>query len=149
MERASSLLAPLIRRLGLEDGVRLARIKNDWNSIFDKPLSLHMSPSRISEGELLLYVDSPVWIQQLGYYKKDLLRKLGAYGVRNVRFMLGRVSQKKQPIAPAEKPAGISPEDESFMNAVISEVCDEDLREAVRGALEKSLKASARPGKSV
>ncbi|MDP3260906.1 MAG: DUF721 domain-containing protein, partial [Thermodesulfovibrionales bacterium] len=69
MKRADSLLAPLIKNLKLEDAVKLGRIKTGWADIFEKPVSLHMFPAMLKEGELLINVDSPMWMQQLSFYK--------------------------------------------------------------------------------
>ncbi len=140
MEKAGSLLGPVVKRLGIESGVRLLRIKNDWHTLFDKPLSLHMSPSRLSKGELLLNVDSPLWVQQLNFYKKEITAKLRGHGVREIRFKIGRVS----PLKPRKETAGqlseLSSEDVRFIEELVDTIEDTGLREAVRGAAEKSLK---------
>ncbi len=52
----------------------------------------HMSPSLLARGELLLTVDSPVWLQELNFFRGDILRKLSSYGVSAIRFRIGRVS---------------------------------------------------------
>ena len=94
MKRINSLCIPLIRNLGIEEGVRFAEIRKDWFSLFSKPLVSHMSPCALSNGELLLNVDSPGWLQELHYYKNDILKKMSSYGVKTVRFRMGRVSMK-------------------------------------------------------
>ncbi len=145
MERTDSLLASIVKRLGLEDGVRLARIKNNWRLIFDKPLSLHMSPSSLSEGKLLLNVDSPIWIQQLSYLKREITEKLTAYGVRDIQFRLGRISQTKRRSAPVRKHAEITSEDELFIVELTSRFSNEELKEAVKVAVERHLRLSKYP----
>lgn len=141
MKRTSSLLEPVIARLGIAEGVRLIRIKTDWDKIFDKPLSLHMWPSKYSEGTLLLNVDSPVWSHQLSYHKNTILKKLGNYGVRDIRFRVGKISRKEQPVPDVRDIPELSGEDASFISGLVSEIGDAELREAIRGAAEKSLKA--------
>jgi len=140
MEKAGSLLGPVVKRLGIESGVRLSRIKNDWHTLFDKPLSLHMSPARLTEGELLLNVDSPMWVQQLTFYKKEITAKLSGYGVREIRFRIGKVS----PLMPREendrKLSELSSEDARFIERLVDPIDDAELRDAVRGAAEKSLR---------
>ena len=140
MEKAGPLLGPVLRRLGIEAGVRLARIRNDWHKIFDKTLSAHMSPSQFSEGELLLNVDSPIWIQQLSFYKKDLTAKLGAYGVREVRFRIGRVGRTQQVKEAAPAAAELTAEEKEFIDGLLEKIGDAELRSAVRAAAEKSLR---------
>jgi hypothetical protein len=146
LEKADSLLGPLIKRLGIAEGVRLARLRNDWGRIFKEPLLSHMSPSKLSEGELLLNVDSPIWMQQLNFYKKDLLAKLVPYGVREIRFRIGRIREKIQHFSAVEELEEISSEDDSFVTRLVSGLEDEGLKESVRKAAEKSLRA-AKPRK--
>jgi hypothetical protein len=140
MEKAGSLLGPLVKRLGIESGVRLSRIKNDWHTIFSKPLSLHMSPAKLSEGELLLNVDSPIWIQQLNYYKREITTKLGAYGVREIRFRIGKVAIVTPCKEDGQKLSELSTEDAGFIDRLAEKISDTELRNAVRGAAEKSLR---------
>jgi len=141
MEKAGSLLGPVVKRLGIESGVRLSRIKNDWHTLFDKPLSLHMSPSRLTEGELLLNVDSPMWVQQLTFYKKEITAKLSGHGVRAIRFKIGKVS----PLEPCEEKgrelSELSAEDGRFIEGLVDAIGDDELRNVVRSAVEKSLRA--------
>ncbi len=140
VEKADSLFEPLVKRLGIESGVRLARIKKDWNILFDKPLSLHMSPSRLADGELLVNVDSPVWVQQLNFYKSQITAKLNAYGVRGIRFRIGKVSTSRSNEEKGPKVAALSSEDARFIERLVDNVSDTELRNAVRGAAEKSLR---------
>ncbi len=142
MERTSSLLEPVFVKLGIAEGVRLIRIKTDWDKIFDKPLSLHMWPSKYSEGSLLLNVDSPVWVHQLTYHKSAILKKLGVYGVRDIRLRVGKISRKAQPVSVVYDVPGLSPEDSSFISGLVSGIGDAELREAIKGAAKKSFQAN-------
>jgi hypothetical protein len=146
MEKAGSLLGPLIKSLGIADSVRLTRLMNDWNKLFEEPLSSHMSPSKLYEGELLLNVDSPIWMQQLNFCKRDLLTKLIPYEVRDIRFRIGRITKKRQNTSDSQEFAEISSEDESFVTHLVSFLGDDGLKESVRKAAEKSLRA-AKPRK--
>jgi hypothetical protein len=141
MEKAGSLLGPVVKRLGIESGVRLSRIKNDWHTLFNKPLSLHMSPSKLTEGELLLNVDSPMWVQQLNFLKKEITAKLSGYGVREIRFRIGKISPLRPPEDSSRKLMELSSEDTRFINGLVDTIDDTELRNAVRRAAEKSLRA--------
>ncbi len=140
MEKAGSLLGPVVKRLGIESGVRLCHIKKDWHILFEKPLSLHMYPSRLTEGELLLNVDSPIWIQQLNFFRKEILTKLSGHGVREIRFRIGKVSPVKACEETCQKPSELSSEDASFIECLVDHISDAELRSAVRAAAEKSLR---------
>ena len=146
MERAESLLTPLLKRLGIDEDVRLIRIKNDWQRIFDKPLALHMSPSRLLEGELLLNVDSPIWMQQLNFCRNEILCKLKKYGVRDLRLRVGKVSWKTRDLEGPEtlKIKELPAEEVTFLNQLVSAVSDNELKGAIRNAAERSFRAKKR-----
>ncbi len=140
MKRADSLLAPLIKNLKLEDAVKLGRIKAGWADIFEQPVSLHMFPAMLKEGELLINVDSPMWMQQLSFYKDKMADKLHGFGVKAVRLGLGKV-------IPWEKEKGekiilhksITADDRSYIEKTVSPIRDEELREGIKKAIEKSI----------
>ncbi len=144
MKRIDSLLDPFIRDLGIEDGVRLAEIKREWFNLFNEPLSYHMSPSMLSEGEITLNVDSPVWLQQLNFYKEDIIKKLTPYGVKDVRLRLGKVSTKSEVRSQKSKVRSLTHEERSYIEETVSQIGDESLREAVRRTIEKTLTSGRR-----
>ena len=145
MKRAETVLGPMLKQLGIENGVRLERIRNDWTDIFEKSISPHMFPATLHEGELLLHVESPAWMQQLTYYKKEIIQKLSSYAVTDVRFRLGRIKKKRQK-QQAEKPMRtLSSEEASFAASVVADIRDEELKDSIRKAIEKSLIADRKP----
>jgi len=140
VKRADSVLIPFIRELGIEDGVKLAEIRRNWYNLFDKPLSYHMSPLILSKGEILLNVDSPVWLQELTFYKEDIIKKMSSYGVKTVRFRLGRVSTKVKSGIQGQKSRvkQLTTEELSYIEETVSKINDEKLKETVQKAMKKS-----------
>jgi hypothetical protein len=145
MNKAETVLGPMLKQLGIENGVRLERIRNDWSDIFEKSISPHMFPATLKEGELLLHVESPAWMQQLTYYKKEIIRKLSSYAVTDVRFRLGRITKKKQKQEPQKPMRTLSPEEVSFAASVVADIRNEELKDSIRKAIEKSLIADRKP----
>ncbi|MEW6214354.1 MAG: DUF721 domain-containing protein [Nitrospirota bacterium] len=139
VKRADYLLIPFIRELGIEDGVRLAEIKKKWYDLFNMPLSHHMSPFMLSDGELLLNVDSPVWLQELNFYKEDIIKKLSPYNVKSVRFRLGRVSTKIGARGKGQGAKLLTAEEISFIEDVVSPISNDELKETVQRAIKKAL----------
>jgi hypothetical protein len=141
MYRADSLLKFLIKDLGIEDGFRLSEIKRQWKVLFNEPLSLHMAPSLLARGELLLTVDSPVWLQELNFYRNDILKKLGPYGVSAIRFRLGRVSVKAEPGVRSKRAQvkRLSSTEKTFIQDMVAEVSDEGLKESLSVIMEKAI----------
>jgi|MudIll2142460700_1097286.scaffolds.fasta_scaffold253758_3 hypothetical protein len=145
MKKAEAVLGPMLKRLGIESGVRLERIRSDWFDIFDAGLASHMYPAGCTEHELLLHVDSPAWMQQFTYYKKDILRKLAPYGITDVRFRIGKVRTKRRQTPDRKKDRILSDDEVSFAADVVSGVSDEQLKESIRKAIEKSLAVKKKP----
>ncbi len=139
MNKADAVFGPILKGLGLESGVRLARIKRDWHGIFDEQITSHLFPVSFSEKELLLHVVSPIWMQQFSYHKKEIIKKLSAYGVQNIRFRIGKIPQKKQEIPPAVKTRELTLENRFFITELLSDIGDENLKETIKKAVEKSL----------
>jgi hypothetical protein len=144
MEKAASALSPLIRRLGLSAGVRLGRIRAEWDTLFGPTLSAHMSPSKLTEGELLVNIDQPIWMQQLTFHKRQIVEKLRPYGVKNIRFRIGNIYRPKLPGPSFREQLDLSSEDAAFIATLASDVSDENLRQALRSAAEKSLRSPGR-----
>lgn len=141
MKRADSLVFSLVRDLGIENSIRLIEIKKNWHNLFNEPLSSHVAPYKLSEGEILLNVDSPVWLQELNYFKKDVIEKLSPYGVREVRLRLGRVSRIIKSGVQSQK-SRIEPlttEEISYIEKTVSQIGDKELRETVRRIVEKAI----------
>jgi hypothetical protein len=141
VKKTGAVLGPLLRNLGLESGVRLALIRNDWHKIFDEQITSQLYPVSFSDRELLLNVTSPIWMQQCSYHKSEIIKKLSAYDVQNIRFRLGRIPQKKRGASPPRKTLELTPENRFFITELLSDVNDESLKEAIKKALEKSLAA--------
>jgi hypothetical protein len=141
VKRVDSLLRPLVRGFGIESSIRFIEIKKNWHMLFDEPLSRHMMPCKMTEGEILLNVDSPVWLQELNYFKKDIIEKLSPYGIKEVRFKLGQVSKRTGPEVCNQSFTlnTLTPEEVSYIEKTVSQIIDEELRGTVRRTIEKAI----------
>jgi hypothetical protein len=141
VKRADSLLKRFIQDLGIEHGVTLSRIRRDWNALFQKPLSYHISPAQLSDGELLITVDTSVWLQELKFFQEEIVGKLHPYGVKRVRFRLGRVAVTQKAGARYQKPEGrlIKPDEQVFIDETAAQIKDESLQDALKAAMRKSI----------
>jgi hypothetical protein len=137
LEKAGSALSPLVREFGLEGSLSLHRLKAEWDTLFEGPLSQHTLPYRHAEGRLLVLVDSPVWIQQLSFLKAEMLRKLRGFGVKDLGFRLGAVV--KRPGRRAAAPPAATEDDIALIDEVVSATTNPELKERIRRAMEKSL----------
>ena len=139
MKKTDAVLGPILKNLGLESGVRLALIKHDWYGIFDEQITSNLFPVSFSDRELLLHVTSPIWMQQFSFHKSEIIKKLSAYGVQDIRFRLGRIPKRTREISPARKAPELTRENVVFINELLSDISDENLKETIKKAVEKSL----------
>lgn len=141
VKKLGSLISPFIREFGLEEAIRFGAIKREWGNIFSEPLSVHMSPARLKNGELLVNVDSPLWLQQLTFLKAQVIVKLSPFGVKELRFMLGRVTpvQREKIQSFRTKPRPLKSEAVQQIEDTIAGAEDVALKESIRKAMEKAL----------
>jgi hypothetical protein len=82
-----------------------------------------------------------MWVQQLNFYKKEIMAKLSGHGVRAIRFKIGKVSPLSPGKEKGRKLSELSAEDARFIEGLVDVIDDAELRNAVRSAAEKSLRA--------
>jgi hypothetical protein len=145
VKQVASLLNSLFRNLGIEDRVRIGFLQKEWRSVFNEPLSLHTYPADIKDGELLVNVDSPAWLGQLKFFKADMIQKLQAYNVKEIRFRQGRVFHGKGQEAegktdPRQKDKEIPDSDLQWIDQTVSAITDADLKEDIKKTIEKALR---------
>jgi hypothetical protein len=141
MHRADSLLKPFIKDLGIEDRIRFFEIKRNWDTLFQEPLASHMFPILLSRGELLLAVDSPVWLQELNFYRDDIIKKLVPFGIGAVRFKLGRITKNVKSEIKSQKSRAkrLTNTEQTFIRKTVDEIRDEGLKETLKITMEKAI----------
>lgn len=139
VKRADSLVAQIVKNLGIEEGVKLVRIKSEWHELFDKPLSLHAVPSVLKNGELLINVDSAVWLHQLGFYKEQIKEKLSKFAILSVRFRIGSIRNLEKPKKEPVRLRNLTTEEKSLVEDTVADVKDKDLCCNIKKAMEKSI----------
>jgi len=144
MKRADTLLTPFLKNSGIQDGVKLAAMQAQWHHLFSMPLSDHILPFGFSKGELILNVDSHIWLQELNFLKQDIVKKLSPYGVRTVRLRIGKTQYKhgsrmRRDSVKSKKYRRLTPTELSYIEEMISGLPDEQLRRTVRTILEKAI----------
>lgn len=141
MNRIGALISPFSKGLGLEDAIRLEQIKKEWAGIVGDPLSVHICPAGLKNGELLINADSPAWLQQVTFFKSEIIRKLTSFSVKEVRFRLGRIiSNKPERVRPEQlQKRYLSSEEKSYIEDAVSVIKDPELRECIKKTVEKSM----------
>lgn len=123
------------------------RVAAAWEKIAGKAVAAHTAQVHIRDGELLVYVDSPVWATELsalaGPYQISMNEELGQKTVRSVRFTVSRRVENQQHIKAREEeavefysadptvPVPLSEVERAQVEASAASIPDEQLREAV------------------
>lgn len=136
------LLSSLFKEIGIEDMVKLGSLQQQWKHIFSEPLSIHTYPAELNNAELTINVDSPAWLQQLKFFKKDMSGKLSEYGIKDIKLRHGRVYntfRKKQEYSKTEiKP--LSSADMEWIEETVAAINDIELKDNIRKTISNSLK---------
>lgn len=148
MKSVGSLLSSVLKNLGIEDKIALGSLQREWRNLFNAPLSIHTYPVDIKNGELAINVDSPAWLAQLKFFKHDMIKKLHAYGIKEIRFKHGTVYQKsgqgangKRQNDFGQKFKPISRSDLEWIDETVSTIADTELKEDIKRAIERALRS--------
>ena len=94
MEVVSGVVARVLRGLGLEGALLGWRAVQEWPEIVGPRLARRARAVDFRDGTLVIEVEGSAWMQEVGYLKRELIRKidarLGAGVVRDVRVTLPR-----------------------------------------------------------
>ena len=94
MESISGALSRALRRYGLESELRGWQAVDEWPRLVGERVSRHTRAVGFRHGTLRVEVEGSAWMQELGYLKRDLVRRinqqLGSELVHDVRLMLPR-----------------------------------------------------------
>ncbi len=137
MVTAGTVLKRLSREIGIESAIKLAEIQAKWQDIFDHRLTGHMYPHEIRGDVLIINVDSPLWLQELTYLKKELLKKLGVFFLKDIILKVGKVTRlQTEPKSTSEVLVQSLRETPSWALDDLEHVSDPELR----GRLEEIIK---------
>jgi predicted nucleic acid-binding Zn ribbon protein len=94
MESLAGVLPRVLRQLGLEEGLLGWRAVREWEQVVGSRIARHTRAVAFRDGSLQVEVDGSAWMQELGFLKRDLVRKvnrhLGRRLVQDVRFIVPR-----------------------------------------------------------
>lgn len=150
MENAGSILASIFKNIGMQDGLTLVRLQREWANLFDEPLSLHIYPASLNNGILVVNVDSPLWLQQLKFFKQAILKKLEAYKINTLEFRHGSANLSRRSFVgkhsgtstgeqTGHAQKALTETDVTWIDQTIATVNDPELQDSIRSVLEKAL----------
>lgn len=94
MEPVSGVLSRVLQQLGLEQQLLGWRAVSDWNRLVGPRVASHTRAIAFHDGTLQVEVEGSAWMHELGFLRRDLVRKLnrhlGSTLVQDVRFIVPR-----------------------------------------------------------
>ncbi|MEK6537717.1 MAG: DUF721 domain-containing protein [Nitrospirota bacterium] len=84
MQKVSGILVKLLKQYGLEGKMMEYTLAEKWETIAGSIIAAHSKPSDIRYRKLYIIVDSPVWLQELSFYKEELVNNINNYFGRKV-----------------------------------------------------------------
>lgn len=124
------------RRVTLER-TRAAIDRDTWRRALGRRIAERTEVGQLRGGELLVYVASAAWAQELSLLTREILERLAAHGVRaerirfRVRPELGASKAASAKPESAQPPAAELPAE---LDARLKHVADDELRGAIAGA---------------
>lgn len=84
-----SLVGRVMSRLGLDEAHWAAVLEDEWGALVGEGLARHTRPGPLQGARLVVYVDSPVWLNELrrigrGPMLTNLQRRFGADKIADI-----------------------------------------------------------------
>jgi len=131
MQSLHNILKTFVKDHGLEGGVVLNSLQNQWGNIAGQTVASHTFPDIIKGKVLTLIVDTPQWLHHLSFFKEEIVTKLKSYNVVEVRFKLGKLPENTKETHAAGD-VKLSEDDLIYLDNTLKNLKDEDLREKFR-----------------
>jgi hypothetical protein len=140
LQKASFVFESIAKEVGLSSSVELLRIKKQWTTLFDIPVSQHTEPVLLEDRQLVINVDSNIWLTELFYQREKILKKLVSFNVKSIKLRAGNVSKHSIADIPEGNPVKkLDASEIEFINTLGVKIEDNELRQAIKKAAERSL----------
>jgi len=88
-----SVIPGVMKRLGLDVDAWLEELGGEWAALVGTAVAQHARPGRVQKNNLIVFVDSSVWLNELARYGKDemlanLQKRFGRDKIRSMSFQL-------------------------------------------------------------
>ncbi|MBF0473744.1 MAG: DUF721 domain-containing protein, partial [Nitrospirae bacterium] len=128
------------KEVGLSSSVELLRIKNQWTTLFDHPVSQHTEPVLLEDRQLVINVNSNLWLSELFYQRDKILKKLAAFNVKSIKLRAGNVSSREvNNVAEIKLVKKLDDSEIKFIDDLGVNIEDNELRQVIKNAAKRSL----------
>ncbi|MBI5026759.1 MAG: DUF721 domain-containing protein [Nitrospirae bacterium] len=143
MHRAGDILRGFLKGLGSESALTINAIRKKWEDIVGKTVSVHTYPDGLRNNMLFVLVDTPQWMHHLSFYKQEILEKLNTFGVKDVRFKVGKLPEQDPGLriqgSKAVLQKNLTKEDTMYIEDTVDAIKDDDLKIKLRRLLQNAL----------
>jgi hypothetical protein len=126
----------------------VAEARAVWTQAVGADVARHSTPVRLKGGELVVHCESSTWASELALLERQVRAKLDGLlpaPPSRLRFEVGRVEAPPESVPPRPPQRPASEQERRFAEQVAAGVEDESLREAIRAAVEGSLRRGGGP----
>lgn len=100
-----SLITDSLQRLNLERQLKEHSCLMVWDEVVGEKVSGAAQPEFVRDGKLFVITKSPVWANELTFYKSDIItrlnKRIGGQVVKDIIFKAGRLASKSRKTAAA------------------------------------------------
>ena len=118
-------------------------IRDMWEGVVGSHIAKKAHPEGVKNGILQVSVESSVWMQELTFMKQQILERLNqvceSSGVKDIRFKLGKISQRMGSYDEEIVPE-LNEEEQAMIKKQTANVEDEDVRASLQSFFSTDLK---------
>ena len=121
-----------------------------WRSLVGDEVAAHARPARWQGNVLIVRVEHPTWIQELGFLKPQMMERLRGElpkaHINDIRFEVGELPKDPEPESSTQAPPTrkLSESEKDLVHSASAEISDPDIREAAEKAMSKCLSTKPR-----
>ncbi len=150
LTKISDVLLKIAKKFDLEIKIVEHTINKNWAKLVGERIASHTKPDTVSYRKLLVYVDSPAWMQQLMFLKEDIIKNIneaaGRQIIKDIRFQIGDVTKEAEASADEDSSnkaefRPLTKNDLSFADEVTRPIDDEKTKGKAKKAVIKYLTA--------
>jgi predicted nucleic acid-binding Zn ribbon protein len=152
MAKISDVLLKIAKKFDLEIKIVEHTINKNWTKLVGERIASHTKPDTVSYRKLLVYVDSPAWMQQLTFLKEDIIKNIneasGRQIIKDIKFRIGDVAkdasaENKRPDERMEYRL-LTKDDLIFADEVTKPIGDDETKGRAKKAVIKYLTAKSK-----
>ncbi len=140
----SEVLGERSKGKDMADKMRRYAIWDRWADLVGSEVAAHARPARWQGKVLIVRVEHPAWIHELGFLKPQMMEKLTMalpnIAIKDIRFEVGQLppapnSASERALSPGRE---LTPDELGSVEQAVGEIGDEETRESARRAMIRS-----------